>query len=429
MSARSVALEALRAVREDDAYANLLVPRLVRALDERDAALATEMAYGALRRQGSLDAVIDACSDRDAIDPAVRDALRLGSYQLLFMRVPAHAAVAETVELAKSHAGRGAAGFVNAVLRRIAARTWPEWLEVLAADLDAVDRLALEHSFPAWVVRVLMDAYQLPVDQVASVLAACNEPARVVLAARPGQCDVEELIAATGGQRGALSTQAVVLPKGTVPGSLAQVRDHRAGVQDEGSQLVAARLAHAPLDGTDEQWLDLCAGPGGKAALLAGWVAQRGGHLTAIEVNPTRARLVRDALSHAPGQPTVTVADGTRFDDGTRYDRVLVDAPCTGLGALRRRPEARWRKQPGDIPALTALQRSLLDHAAELVRPGGLVEYATCSPHVAETHAIVDGFLRRHPEFTEIGERTLLRPDVDGTDGMFAALLQRGRDG
>jgi 16S rRNA (cytosine967-C5)-methyltransferase len=384
-----------------------------------------ELSYGMLRRQGSLDAVIDACAHRSDIDPVVRDLLRLGSYQLLFTRVARHAAVAETVELAKRRAGRGATGFCNAVLRAVEQRDWPSWLQQLSVNLPPVERLALEHSFPPWVVRALMAGYGVDVDGVAPILAACNVPAHVVLAARPGQCDVDELLALPGAQRGQRSRYAVVLPRGTAPGAVTAVREQRAGVQDEGSQLVALALADAPLSGSDREWLDLCAGPGGKAALLAGLVAQRGGRLTAVEVNPVRAKLVSSALQHAPGDPEVVVADGRSVDCGRLFDRVLVDAPCTGLGALRRRPEARWRRQPSDIPVLTALQRELLDHAATLVRPSGLLEYATCSPHVAETHGIVEDFLRRHSDFAECAPRMLLRPDVDGTDGMFAALLQR----
>lgn len=425
MTARRVAFDTLRAVRVDDAYANLLVPRLVARLPEREAALATELAYGTLRRPGSLDVVIDACSTRADIDPEVRDVLRVGAYQLLFTRIPPHAAVAETVDLGKQVAGRGVAGFINAVLRHVATQEWDGWLAQLGRDLAPIDRLALAHSFPPWVVRALMDAYRLDAVEVEPLLAACNEPAHVVLAARPGQSQVEELLDLPGAHPGRHSRLAVVLPRGTAPGRVPAVREQRAGVQDEGSQVVALRLADEPLAGSDQAWLDLCAGPGGKAALLAGLVAQRGGRLTAVEVNPVRAALVTDALRHAPGSPEVVVADGTTFAPDTRYDRVLVDAPCTGLGALRRRPEARWRKQPGDLPALTVLQRSLLANAATLVRPGGLLEYATCSPHIAETHAVIDGFLREHPDFIEVGDRTLLRPDRDGTDGMFAALLRR----
>jgi 16S rRNA (cytosine967-C5)-methyltransferase len=202
------------------------------------------------------------------------------------------------------------------------------------------------------------------------------------------------------------------------------VRQQRAGVQDEGSQLVALALADIDVPGNPGAWLDLCSGPGGKSAILAGAAHGVGATLTAVEVNDTRARLVENALEHAPGNPRVVVADGRTFDDGTRYDRILVDAPCSGLGALRRRPEARWRKQPGDLPALVALQGQLLDHAADLVRPGGVIGYATCSPHIAETYAVVERLRKQRPGFELVNEPMLLRPDVDGTDGMFLALLR-----
>lgn len=421
---RRAAWQLLQAVHEDDAYANLVMPRLVRDVDPRDVSLATELGYGALRRQGSLDAVIAQCAHREAIDSATRDVLRLGAYQLLFMRVPAHAAVDESVRLAKAVAVRGAAGFVNAVLRRVADKTWPQWCTELTEGMDSVDALAVKHSMPPWVIRALMDAYRLDAAGVEPMLVACNEPAAVTVAARPGRCAVEDLLEIPGSQRGRHSPFAVHLPRGIAPGDIAQVRDHRAGVQDEGSQMVAVAVADATVLGVDEQWLDLCAGPGGKAALLASLAAARGAHLTAVEVNPVRAQLVRDALAGAPGDSTVLVADG-RAVVGS-YSRILIDAPCTGLGALRRRPEARWRKQPSDVPVLAALQRELLDHAATLVTDGGVIGYATCSPHVAETDAIVTRFLRTHPAFTLVGEPMRLRTDRDGTDSMFLALLRRG---
>ena len=221
-----------------------------------------------------------------------------------------------------------------------------------------------------------------------------------------------------------------------VPGALPEVATGAAGVQDEGSQVVALALADAPLEGPDERWLDLCAGPGGKAALLAGQVAARGGSLTAVELHPHRADLVRAALRPIRGRHEVLVGDATTDDVGTGYDRVLVDAPCTGLGALRRRPESRWRRSPQDLPPLTALQARLLQRALEVVRPGGLVLYATCSPHLAETEAVVSRVDRwggqvvtmdaaGRPAGATAGGYLRLWPHVHDTDGMFAALIQR----
>jgi 16S rRNA (cytosine967-C5)-methyltransferase len=220
------------------------------------------------------------------------------------------------------------------------------------------------------------------------------------------------------------------------------VGEGRAGVQDEGSQLVALAAAWAEVDGPDERWLDLCAGPGGKAALLAAIAAGQGARLLAVERQPHRARLVARHLDAADGVVGVVVADGTRpaWADSS-FDRVLVDAPCTGLGALRRRPEARWRRTPADLETLVPLQRALLSSALDSVRPGGAVVYATCSPVLAETAGVVRSVLEDQPDVALDDARALLAevPDADGplpgtvqlwphrhgTDAMFVALLRR----
>jgi 16S rRNA (cytosine967-C5)-methyltransferase len=214
------------------------------------------------------------------------------------------------------------------------------------------------------------------------------------------------------------------------------VTDGSAGVQDEGSQLVALALATADLDGPDGRWLDLTAGPGGKAALLGSLAALRGANLDAVEIAPHRALLVQSATRGLP--VTVHTADGRRPGlPSASFDRVLLDAPCTGLGALRRRPEARWRRTEGDVAPLVALQRELLASAARLVRPGGLIAYVTCSPHLSETAGVIarrpDGLhlvdARPHlPGVPELGAGPTVQlwPHRHGTDGMFLALLRRG---
>jgi 16S rRNA (cytosine967-C5)-methyltransferase len=235
---------------------------------------------------------------------------------------------------------------------------------------------------------------------------------------------VEELESA-GGTRTRLSPYGVVLDGGD-PSAVPAVAEGRAGVQDEGSQLVALALADADLDSRDERWLDLCAGPGGKAALLGALAAQRGARLLAHERQPHRASLVASAMRALPATSYDVVAgDGARpaWVPGT-FDRVLVDAPCTGLGALRRRPESRWRRSPDDLDVLVGLQQVLLDVALESVRPGGIVVYATCSPVLAETTGVVAAVLGRRDDVEEVG-RFQLWPHRDGTDAMFAATLRR----
>jgi 16S rRNA (cytosine967-C5)-methyltransferase len=554
---RRTAYDVLKAVRDREAYANLLLPKLLaeRQLTGRDAALATELAYGTLRGQGTYDAVLAACSDRPLakLDPPVLDVLRLGAHQLLSTRVGAHAAVATSVDLAKSVVGPRVSGYVNAVLRRVATRGLDDWLDIVAPDkrTDLDGYLATRYSHPRWIVT----AYRAALGDAAGALAAGpaipagpgralapggpgdavppgpdtpGTPARA--AAEPGAAgrereagdvdahpadaaDEENRDAETtaGGARGeeppgdpdadraglvgagaavteleaalaagnarpkvtlavfpAGRSRADVMPAGAVPGRWSPyafalesgdpaplVESGAAAVQDEGSQLAAIALARAPVgpgadgDGEAELWLDLCAGPGGKSRLLYGLAAAKDARLTAAELHPHRAALVRDALTRAraaaPGElpaAEVLVADGTRppWPDGT-FDRVLVDAPCSGLGALRRRPEARWRKSPEDLKELTALQRDLLHSALRAVRPGGVVGYVTCSPVPAETSAVVAAVVSETPG-TELLDTPQVLGDVPGaaaadpsfaqlwphrhgTDAIFIALLRR----
>jgi 16S rRNA (cytosine967-C5)-methyltransferase len=442
--ARNTAYDVIRAVDERDAYANLLMPRLLRerGLSGRDAALATELAYGTLRGLGTYDAVIEVCTDR-APDPDVRDALRLGAHQLLRMRVPPHAAVGTTVDLVRTRIGQGPGKFVNAVLRKIAARTADEWIAVVA-PADPVGRLSVAHSHPRWIVGAFRDALGGDDDETAALLEADNVRPLVTLVARPGRSSVGEL-AESGAAPGRYSPYAAYLPEGD-PGQVRAVADYRAAVQDEGSQLVALALARAPLEGPDGRWLDMCAGPGGKAGLLDAIAAYGdpdegfpgGAHLLAAELQYHRARLVWQTTREA----AVVTADATEppWRPGV-FDRVMLDAPCTGLGALRRRPEARWRRDPASLPELTRLQRSLLSAALDAVRPGGVVAYVTCSPHLAETGLVVDDVLRKRadverldaraclPEVADLGDGPYVQlwPHRHGTDAMFLALLRRQR--
>ena len=446
---RKVAFDVLTAVHVDDAYANLELPTAITwaRLNNRDAAFATELTYGVLRKQGSVDAVISACSDRESIDQAVHDIIRLGAYQLLFMRTPSHAALNESVSLAREVVGQSVTGFVNAILRKVSRHTWDEWVELLSKDIQPVDRLALEYSYPVWVIRALADAYQCDATSIVPILQAGNEPAHVTLVARPGQVSIDEVMALPHVSAGKWSPLAVQLERpdsseqswSTNPGDIDLVRSGRVGVQDEGSQLVALALANAAVAGVEQRWLDMCSGPGGKAAILAGLSAERNISLTALEPIEARATLVENALLHAPGTHEVIVTDARDFTSSSSFDRILIDAPCTGLGALRRRPESRWRKQPSDIPVLSKLQGELLDQGSELVRVGGVMCYATCSPHIAETDSVVDAFLSRHANFATIDaapclpslqlpentHRVRLRPDIHGTDGMYFVLVRR----
>lgn len=438
---RSVARDVLRAVRERDAYANLVLPALLRerGLSGRDAALATELAYGACRSLGLLDAVIAEGAGRsiEEIDGPLLDVLRLGVYQLLRTRIGAHAAVDTSVALTRAEFGAGKAGFVNAVLRRAGEKSPEQWVEALA-PADPVGRLAFEYAHPSWIAQAFADALGARAAELREVLAADDARPLVHLVARPGDITAEELALVTGGEEGRWSPYAVYLEGGD-PGKLEPVREGMAAVQDEGSQLVALALTRAELDGPDAgRWLDLCAGPGGKAALLGALAAIDGFRVDAVEPAAHRAELVRKAVHDLPVD--VHVADGRASGLAPGYDRILVDAPCTGLGALRRRPEARWRRTPADVRELVVLQRELLTAAWDLLRPGGVVVYSTCSPHLPETVSVVADAVRRLgaeqldtrellPGVTDVGDGpgAQLWPHRHGTDAMFLAALRKPR--
>jgi 16S rRNA (cytosine967-C5)-methyltransferase len=420
---RMVAFHALRAVDERDAYVNLVLPAMLKEnlIEGRDAAFATELVHGTVRRRGTYDAIIDRVASKGigSIDPPVLDALRLGSHQLLSMRVPPHAAVSTTVDVVRREIGHKPVHFANALLRKIGQKDLDGWLDTVTEGLDEDAARSIRASHPEWIVQAFREALGGHATQIDKLLAADNVPPRVTLVARPGLSKPEDL----PGTPGLLSPYARIL-EGGAPGDIPQVRDGRAGVQDEGSQLVAITLADATVEGRDETWLDLCAGPGGKAALLGALAAQRGVRLVANEVQAHRAELVRQGV-HLLDNVDVTTYDGRHgpWADGS-FDRILVDAPCTGLGALRRRPESRWRRSPDDLKTLVPLQTALLTRAVELIRPGGVVAYATCSPHVAETIEVVTAVTAgRHD--VDVESTNQLWPHIDGTDAMFCALLRR----
>ena len=456
----------MRAI-SDGAYANLELTQALRRarLEPRDAAFVTELVSGATRWRGRYDTIIAAASSRpvNALDPAVLDTLRLGAHQILGMRVPEHAAVGETVALARAVNGIGPSKLVNAVLRRISERPLEEWLTQTVPAGPVVARLAGLHSHPQWIVKALRQALighgvVDPAgvdDELSLLLEADNVAPPVQIVARPG-LGAEQDLADSRAATSPLAPTAWELPGGD-PGRIPSIRDGRAAVQDAGSQLVALALADVPLTGAaaegPQRWLDLCAGPGGKAGLLAALAAQTGADLVANEVSPHRGELVRATLGAvtdvaARGGSTVEVRIGDGRDVGEQepdaYTRVLVDAPCTGLGALRRRPEARWRRVPTDLATLGPLQRDLLGSAISATVSGGVIGYATCSPHLAETTFVVQDVIKRRTDVEVIDARPFFRdraggriptvgdgptvqlwPHRHGTDGMFFALLRR----
>lgn len=425
LAARRAALAALAAVEERGAWSTTAVPLAVQDLpDDRDRRFASHLAYDTVRWTGTLDWLLATVLSRplEQVEPALRRVLRLGALQLWRANVPARAAVSTSAALAReavpSGRAKGAAGFVNGVLRALSRQladiAWPD------RDTDPVAHLSLTTGHPDWVVRERIDA--IGVDAAAALLAADNTPPGVTLRAT-GDRDalVDELRTAGLDARPTLHAPDGVRVPGADPRRLACVAEGRAVPQDEASMLVARATGTAARD----RVLDLCAGPGGKTGHLAA-LAGPGGHVIAVEVHEHRATQVREVAARLGVDVDVRVADGRTVQLEAPVDVALVDAPCTGLGTGRRRPEVRWRRTPGDMAALAQLQVDLVVHAAAQVRPGGRLTYAACTWTTAETTDVVDRVER------ELGDRVVrvdsrqLGPDTDDTDGMFHTTWQLG---
>ena len=421
---RLLAFEVLAEVGLQGAYSNLILPKALSEsiLEANDRAFATELVYGTLRMQGRHDHFISAASDRslEQIDPKALIVLRLGTHQLKQMRVPSHAAIYESVELAKRVVGKSTASFVNAILRKIDSLDF----EQLVKPTQEYARFALEYSHPEWIVSSYFDSLKNSSD-VMSLLQANNNPAKPTLIAWPGLATQGELLEAGAL---AIASSSVAATFDGNPGDIAAIRERRAGVQDLGSQLVVEKFYDEFKPNL--RWLDLCAGPGGKAAYLSALLKRDGGSLLANEISNERAKLVSQVMHHGE----VNVSDGRSMPDELgKFDRILLDAPCTGIGALRRRPEVRWRRSLQDLKNLTQLQSELLESATRLLSPGGIIAYVTCSSHQAETKFQIRSFLKQHNDFTRIkvqDERAdidgdlQLWPHRDGTDAMFLSLLR-----
>jgi 16S rRNA (cytosine967-C5)-methyltransferase len=432
---RLLVLDILTEVNRRDGYSNLLLPRALdaSAFDQRDKAFATELLYGTLRMQGRHDYVLAQVSDRpwSEVDTGIVDVTRMGLQQIFEMRVPMHAAVSETVELARKVLGESKASFVNALLRKVSAQSLEEWLAPVALINDEVSKLAITYSHPEWIVSAYFDLLR-DFEEVRALLEANNTPAKPTFVTWPGRSEISEFA-----EWGAVQT--TYSPYGfradVTPSALEAVRHRRAGVQDEGSQLVASIFAQAASE--KNSWLDLCAGPGGKAALLAAIAAQGDHRFVANEISQIRADLVKQVV----GSNEVWVGDAREIATrGEGFDAILADVPCTGMGALRRRPEVRWRRSLSDLRELGVLQREISDAAISILNVGGVFGYATCSPHLAETSIAVADILKKHPELEQIDIQPFMPQGLDGgvrdksmalwtqrhnTDAMFLALFRK----
>jgi 16S rRNA (cytosine967-C5)-methyltransferase len=433
-AARLLAFDLLTEVNRNEGYSNLLLPQALNAskLDDRDRSLVTELLYGTIRMQGKHDWILSQISDRpwSEVDSGIVDICRLGVHQIHEMRIPDHAAVAATVEVARKRIGESKASFVNALLRSVTRKSIGDWFSPLEGITDSVERMAIKYSHPEWIVSAYHDLLK-NWDEVEAALKINNEAATPTLVSWPGFSTQQDLIE-IGGEPTDFSPYGANW-KGN-PGALDLIKARRIGVQDEGSQLVAEVFAKAA---SGSSWLDLCAGPGGKAALLSSIARQRNIKFTANEVSAARAELVIQVV-HGD---RVLVLDGRTIGSlPEKFDAILIDAPCTGLGALRRRPEVRWRRTLQDLRALTQLQRELVDSAIEALKPGGVLGYATCSPHLAETSIQIADIKKNHSEILQVSVDEYLPPSLHnatrdgamslwthkhGTDAMYLALFRK----
>ena len=434
---RLLAYDIISEVNRKDGYSNLLLPQALSSssFEDRDKAFTTELVYGTLRMQGLYDYIFSQISDRpwSQVDADIVDLARMGAHQIFTMRTPLHAAVSATVDVARKELGESKGSFVNALMRKASARDLDEWLQPVRAMNDPIARLAIEHSHPEWIVSAYFDLLK-DIALVEAELVSNNTPAQPTLVSWPGASTQEELVAL-----GAIATP--YSPYGAritgAPGSLELIRHRKAGVQDEGSQLVADIFARATQNA--QTTLDLCAGPGGKAALLSHICDVSGRDFIANEISEPRAKLVKNVIGKFP----VIIGDGREISaQGRTFDAILADVPCTGLGALRRRPEVRWRRTLKDLAPLLALQIELSDAAISVLNPGGFFGYATCSPHFAETSGQVAQILKKHPELSLLEIESLLPENLSDairggalslwghrhqTDSMFLAIFQKAK--
>jgi 16S rRNA (cytosine967-C5)-methyltransferase len=436
-AARLLAYDIISEVNQRSGYSNLLLPQALSAssMDERDRGFTTELVYGTIRMQGLYDYIFAQISDRPwgQVDADIVDLARMGAHQIFTMRTPMHAAVSATVDVARKQLGESKGSFINALMRKASAKSMEEWLEPVAQMTDDVARLAIQYSHPEWIVSAYFDLLK-EIDLVEQELISNNTPAQPTLVSWPGSSTQEELI-----ELGGVATP--YSPYGAkisgAPGALELIRHRKAGVQDEGSQLVAEVFAKATKNALTT--LDLCAGPGGKAALLSHILALDSRDFVANEISEPRAKLVKNVIAKFG----VIVGDGREIaSHGRTFDAILADVPCTGLGALRRRPEVRWRRTIKDLAPLLQLQLELTDAAISVLNPGGTFGYATCSPHFAETTGQVKQILKKHPELELIDVSQFLPENLEaatrdetmslwghrhGTDSMFLALFRKAK--
>ncbi|WP_270171988.1 16S rRNA (cytosine(967)-C(5))-methyltransferase RsmB [Paenibacillus sp. SYP-B4298] len=424
LSAREIALDTLCRVEADQAYSNLQLNQALQAakLSRADASLATELVYGTLQRQGTLDYWLSRFVAKGVrkLEPWVRQLLRMSVYQLVYLdRIPPHAAVNEAVQIAKRRGHAGIAGMVNGVLRNMLRRRGE--LEI-PAGLPAAERIALAHSHPQWLVERWIAAYG---EQTAEAMcAASNEPPSSSVRINARRASREQVLEQLSGQGAAaraseLAPQGIIVDRGGNLADTAFFRDGWWTVQDESSMLVAEVANPQP----GMQVVDCCAAPGGKTTHLAEKMDDQG-QVFANDLHPHKLKLIEQQAARLGLSSIRTMSGDARalaekLEPGA-FDVVLLDAPCSGLGVIRRKPELKWNKTPEDIEGVAQVQRRLLDACSALVKPGGTLVYSTCTVERRENEEQVERFVREHEEF---------ELDPDWPQPLLAALREKGAIG
>ncbi|MEF2964546.1 16S rRNA (cytosine(967)-C(5))-methyltransferase RsmB [Paenibacillus sp. M1] len=402
-TARDAALQVLTAVEQEGAYSNLLLNGTLQksGLSGPDAGLATEIVYGTISRLNTIDYFLEPFIAKGLakLQPWVRNLLRLSFYQLYYLdRIPPHAAVNEAVNIAKRRGHQGISGMVNGVLRNVLRRKEELFLP---ADLPPVKRIALEHSHPEWLVARWVKQYGE--ETAEAICRANNEPPSVSVRVNRSRIGREELLKAMR-EQGLEAVPSEISPDGIVVtsgGNMALTPWYREGllsVQDESSMLVGEAVGPEP----GMSVLDCCAAPGGKTCHMAE-LMDGSGLVISNDIYPHKAKLIAEHAERL-GLGNVRAESGDAAKLGERFapesfDRVLLDAPCSGFGVIRRKPDLKWAKKPEDIAEISAIQRELLDAVCGLLKPGGVLVYSTCTIEKSENGDLVRDFLERHPEF------------------------------
>lgn len=431
---RVLTVTALHKIRKEGAYANILTNEMLSQnnLARLDAAMFTDLVHGTTRYRRYLDYLIEICANRPIaeIEDQLVNILEFSLYSYLIRAKPQHAVVNEGVETAREIIGERSVGFINAILRKVVSKSKSDWDHEISNQLSGIDLLGTIYSMPNWIVEYFQK--QVSNEQELIVLLQSLNLSPVPTFLRPPNQRVYELNLIPGNWSpfGYFESKRGDLQR--------KLLESRLIIQDEGSQLVALALISAEIVGSDTTWLDMTAGPGGKAAFLAAVAPSRKATLVANELHPHRAKLIENTLQRLNLRADVQVGDALNQAWSAQFDRVLLDAPCTGLGALRRRAESRWRKTPADLIELVDLQKKLLSKAVQAARLGGVVGYTTCSLHPRETEEVVNFIAKTHrvqilnaPMYLpgipmEDSPFIKLWPHRHGTDGMFMALLQVG---